>query len=747
MIPQKLQIKGINFCLIAKGEKKPFEKEWQKIKMGFDDPKLIAHLNLGGNYGVRGGGDIKLLIIDFDNEDVQNEIIKILPKTFTIKTGRGLLHKYFFSDKTDSFKIFTENLETILDVQGEGKQVVGAESIHPNGNTYEVIDNCEIAFIPYSELKATIMPYDRKPKKEKEIKPLEKPTEYSHDNFLDIVKSKVRMEDVLREIGVNTSHNPTNCAFHDSKGGKCLSWKDEVAHCFHCQKDNEGWNIFSLIKEYKKLDFKDALLWIVDKFNLYKEHEESRKKYIAYLNSSEANEKKELKSKFLELVKDNKTAQATEIIVNYILKHNNIFTTKDDLKSEIWIYKEGVYLPQGRSDIKEIMRGILEAWYNQYYYNLVIAKIEPDTYIDCKKFFSSNYPDELPVQNGILNIITKKLNSFTPEKIFFNKLPIEYNPSAICPAIDSFLNDVLSNKEDKLVFYELAGFSLMKEYRFEKAFMLVGNGRNGKGRCLELLKRMVGAENCASLPLSALIPDSFNIYELFGKLLNLAGDIGNKDLQETSYFKSLTGRDIVTTKRKFLSGLTFENYAKFVFACNELPSVYDTSRGFWDRWVLLEYPYTFVTQAELEKATNKTNLKIKDENIINKIITPKELSGLLNQALEGLKRVIDNKNFSVTKGTQEIKELWIRKSNSAIAFAFDNLVEDYDNIITKKEFRKKYSDYCKKHGVPNKSDFVIKKTLQEMFGVSDEKIMVGNLNSSRYSNESIAWVWQGIRWK
>jgi len=457
-------------------------------------------------------------------------------------------------------------------------------------------------------------------------------------------------------------------------------------------------------------------------------------------------EKRQLKHKFLELIsaKEKKLSQATELVVEYILKKKYIYTTRDDVKTEVWIYKDGIYVPQGKSIIKEIMREILEEWYNTFFHNQVIAKIEADTFIDAKSFFNTNYIDQIPVNNGILNIFTRSLEPFDPKKIFFNKLPIDYNKELDCPAVVLFLNDVLKDNEDKLVFYELAGFALLKEYRYEMAAMFVGNGRNGKGKSLELLKRLVGAENCSGLSLASLTPDSFRISELFGKLLNLAGDIGNKDLQDTSMFKSLTGRDLVSTDRKFLTGLSFENHAKFVFACNDLPVVYETARGFWDRWLLLEFPYTFVSQEEYDKAIDdeKRMLKIKDENIISKILSPDELSGLLNRALDGLDRLNKNHKFSATKGSKEIKETWIRKSNSVAAFCFDYVEEDADQYITKKEFRKKYSEYCKLHKVSNKSDFVIKKVLQEMFGASEERMTIGTFPQS-----SLNYVWTGVKWK
>ena len=91
-IPKQLQKEGINFVLLEKEGKKPFQRDWQKKTIEFDSQELISH---NGNYGVRGGGDLKLVIVDFDNEQVQEEVIKKLPKTFTVKTGSGLLHKYF----------------------------------------------------------------------------------------------------------------------------------------------------------------------------------------------------------------------------------------------------------------------------------------------------------------------------------------------------------------------------------------------------------------------------------------------------------------------------------------------------------------------------------------------------------------------------------------------------------------------------------------------------------------------------
>lgn len=425
---------------------------------------------------------------------------------------------------------------------------------------------------------------------------------------------------------------------------------------------------------------------------------------------------------------------ATELIVNRIEQENFIYTTKDDIKSEMWIYDEGIYIPQGKSFIREFCRKVLGKAYTIPLANEVISKIEADTYINHDEFFRTNYPLEIPLANGILNITTKKLFPFNHRKIFFNKLNVKYNPKAKCPAIEKFFKDVLRNEEDIKVMFEIFGYCLLKEYKFEKAFMFLGSGRNGKGKTLSLLKRFVGADNCCSVPLSQINAISTSVAELHGRMVNIAGDLNNTDLKDTGTFKQITGRDLITAKRKYLRDLFFVNYAKLLFACNELPRVYDFSQGFWSRWILLEFPYQFLSKEELKKLPDnqKEQCKLRDEEIIDKIIGEEEMSGLLNEALIGLDRLIEQRDFSFTKGTAEVKDMWIRQSDSFTSFCMDNIVEDYNASVSKKDLRRFFSKYCKKHKIKGASDKGIKATLEDVYGVIESQI-----DGERY--------WEGIR--
>jgi hypothetical protein len=88
----------LRYVRIRKREKKPFESKWQsENNYSAEDPSLLGHLAGGGNYGVACGFG-SLAVFDSDNEERLKElgVINKLPRTFTVRTGGGGTHRYFF---------------------------------------------------------------------------------------------------------------------------------------------------------------------------------------------------------------------------------------------------------------------------------------------------------------------------------------------------------------------------------------------------------------------------------------------------------------------------------------------------------------------------------------------------------------------------------------------------------------------------------------------------------------------------
>lgn len=750
-IPKQLQKEQLRFFPLVKENKMTLAgwKDWQNKKnFKYDDFRLTNHLKAKGNYGVIGGFG-NLIIIDADSEEISN-ICETLPETFTVKSGSDNNYKkhYYFitEEKFNPVRFSKEKIGDLGDIRSVGQYVVGPNCIHPSGGQYKIIKDIEITKITKEDLMKVFKNYDIEKRfdnnESQEIKINTtkglnkfyrncKVPDYLLNNKLKNNSSKnwklfPMIIDILvrREVSPELFQKLCKTQHHDYNaitGWIDYAKKGTLVKKGSCEK----------MHEYLKFYSPEEVDNICGNCPLYKKHQlkdklesEIEEKEIEKELSDYEKDKLELQKHLIVSISNKDNNQTSELVSNFVLKHNYIYTTKDDKASEIWFYNEGVYIPNGKCEIKELTRKLVGSFLTTHLLNQIILKIETDTYIESEEFFKQNTENkaEIPVRNGILNVIEKKLYPFTHEKIFFNKLPVIFNPDAKCDKIEEFLNTVLASEEDKTVFYEIAGFSLYKEYFLEKAIMFIGAGRNGKSKVISLLENLLGKENCEGLCLSSLTPENFSVSDLFGKLLNSAGDLSQVALKETGFFKSLTGRDKISAKRKFLNNIIFYNYAKMVFSCNKLPKVYDDSDGFWDRWLLIDFPWKFEPQSVYNKLSDeeKSKTKIQDPYIIEKIVSEKQLSGLLNQALEGLGRIYKNKEFSSTKTTKEIKEKWIRQSDSFTAFCMDFLEEDYDNYIIKKDLRKMYNKYCKKHRVQSQSDMVIKLRLQSMFGVGEE---------------------------
>lgn len=246
-ISPQLQKSQFRFDLLKPKSKVPFELKWQtENNYSYDDPKLLKHINSGGNVGlVTGHGNV--VVIDFDNIDVQNKIVPKLPKTFTTLTGTKKLHKYFICKDGENLKILDDAKDSIADIQFKSKQVVIPPSVHPNGTAYTVFDNSSIAGISMGEIKALFSEWK---------KPEQSQVPSNKDQENELIKQKISMPKLLSDYGIDTSRNPTRCPLHNSKGGKCLSFNDELCNCFHCE-ELKG-DIFSVVQILDKCDFPAA---------------------------------------------------------------------------------------------------------------------------------------------------------------------------------------------------------------------------------------------------------------------------------------------------------------------------------------------------------------------------------------------------------------------------------------------------------------------------------------------------------
>jgi putative DNA primase/helicase len=449
----------------------------------------------------------------------------------------------------------------------------------------------------------------------------------------------------------------------------------------------------------------------------------------------------QFKEQLLMFLAMKQTFKATELCAYYLKKQFFFKSIRNDKDEEIWVYIDGIYLPNGKSYILEYVRKNIGDLYTTYFGNQVVSKIYTDTFIEREDFFNqiNKFPYFIPLQNGIFNIKTKELIEYNHNYYFFSKINANYDENKDCLKIKKFIKSITINELDYLTIQEIFGFCLLRDYKFEKGFMFYGqHGRNGKSKLLSLLRTFVGFENCASVSLQEIEKEQFCLINFYNKLVNISSDIPHTAIENTGVYKSLTGRDMINANRTGRTHIQFVNYAKMIFACNDLPIITTFSNAFWLRWVLIDFPYRFLPKHEIDSLEDKTNTFIQNPDILENLINEDELSGLFNWALEGLQRLEKKNKFSNEVNSNSVRKYWLRKSNSVSAFIEDMIIIDFESYISKADFRKHYHSYCIREKLNQLSDKAINITLTKELGLSESRI---NLNDDR------VLIWKGIKFK
>jgi len=399
-------------------------------------------------------------------------------------------------------------------------------------------------------------------------------------------------------------------------------------------------------------------------------------------------EKQSARKEFLYLDPEGNTHFKPVNFAEYLMKKHHFKTTRDNETMFVFNEEEGIYGDWGKVVVKEQMATLLDEGNRARYVADVIHHIHGSTYFDR----SHNPLGIIAVENGYLDVVTRELTPYTHELFIETKIPVKYDSSTKSPAILKFLEEVVGPDQMEIL-QEYLGYCLYKNMLFHKALLLVGDGSNGKTTFLNLLKSLLGTKNINNATLRALCYNRFATANLYGKLANICADIASDALNKTGMFKMLVGGDTVNAQKKFQKPFNFSNHAKLIFSANKVPDSVDDTLAFFRRWIIIECNNIFLGEN-------------KNPHILKELTTPTELSGLLNYALEGLKRLLKNGRFSETETMEVMKHHYIKHANSAKAFINDCLeYKEYNeekgknNYIETNLFYSAYIKFCQENNL------------------------------------------------
>ena len=296
----------------------------------------------------------------------------------------------------------------------------------------------------------------------------------------------------------------------------------------------------------------------------------------------------------------------------------------------------------------------------------------------------STSPYHVVCSNGLLDIRDKTLNTFTASIFISNKLDVNYEETAYDPHVDNVLNKICKGDEMlRRLLEEMMGYCLIPTTKFQKAFILYGDGANGKSTFLDMLISFLGERNISSLSLKEL-NHNFKLAEITSKLANIGDDISDEFLTDSSIFKKLVTGEEITVDKKNEQPYKLRNHAKMIFAANTIPNTYDKSSGMLRRMSIIPFNAVFTK-----------NDPDYDPFIIDKITSDNAKSYILNLALDGIIRVFENNGFTEPQVVKDVIEEYAKENNNVIQFMDSISVEGRDSASV-------YNDYkfwCIENGV------------------------------------------------
>lgn len=191
-------------------------------------------------------------------------------------------------------------------------------------------------------------------------------------------------------------------------------------------------------------------------------------------------------------------------------------------------------------------------------------------------------PRYIRFANGVLDIETLELLPNDGRHLLLNEVPHRWNPDAYSELVDRTLDSIALGDEAVIAnLWEMFGLSLYRGHEVSRMILLQGSGANGKSTLLDMLRHLLGTENCFSLSIHEL-GEKFQLVPAMGKLALIGDDIASDYVggKACAAMKKFVTGDVVNDQYKGGATFQFRPYATLIYSCNEIPRFADGSFGF-----------------------------------------------------------------------------------------------------------------------------------------------------------------------
>lgn len=413
-------------------------------------------------------------------------------------------------------------------------------------------------------------------------------------------------------------------------------------------------------------------------------------------------------------------------------KKNVIESTSEQLKNkyrfaalpskELLYYDSGVYTKGGDIIIEKEAEEICGYELCNKELNEIKGHITRSYYHNREDF--DNDLNIINMKNGLYNIQTGEFREHDPDYLSMIQIPVTYDPKAKLKQFGKFLSEVNYPTEIRTA-VEIMAYTLLRDNPYEIITILFGYGGNGKSVFTGVLTSIHGAQNVSNVPLRAMIMDPYALSDLEGKSVNIDTELSSTSIEDTAVIKKLTGRQAVRIQRKYQRAYDTVLHTKYFFNANEMPMTHDTSDAFFRRYCIVSFPNNFEFK--------------NDPDLLKKLTTDEELSGIFNALMIALRRILKNNRgiFMNERTIHERREKYELTLNPIGSFLEQTVAGDStgSDRVTKDELYGAYTRFCKEKRLAVESKENFGKILKRQFGFQDGREALGLRRT----------IWKGVK--
>ena len=371
-----------------------------------------------------------------------------------------------------------------------------------------------------------------------------------------------------------------------------------------------------------------------------------------------------------------------------------------------YIYDNGYYR-EGRKIIKRKMIELFDG-ITKHQKAEVIDYLATQCDIDEVKVDKYN----INLENCRLNVATGEVSEHDPRYMDFNRIPVKYDPDVKCPEVDKIIDKVFCHdKELVTLFHEMLGSCLIKHNKYQKAFIFVGSGSNGKSTILEMIMSWIGKDNYSTIDIGDLTNDRFAPVNLENKMINIGDDCNDSMLRNTGTLKKIFAGQEIRVQHKGEDSFNIIPHATHIFSSNELFKSRDKTDGFYRRLVFMPMMATF-------SPTDKDF----DPLIEKKLTTEEAKTHILNLAIKGAQKLIRDGRFIEPEVVTKMLERYKIDNTVSLQYIEDAGVDiDYCLNTSCRDLYLNFTEWCDTSGVAPVSARLFYRDIQKYFGFADEK--------------------------